>query len=183
MKKIVRPEFLDAAGARAIEAIRIPSHNARELGHVHAGFRRAGLCAIESRRQPGVSPVGHVATDAVPRVFGFEPQFLGARHRNVHEFRRVAASGHSAVEPLPAVHGDAEDHAAAGAGLEANFRIEAFVMAIEQERDDAVGMMAKTFFKSFLADLQRRASLFGACAAVSKPSTPQSCALERMSSG
>ena len=56
-----------------------------------------------------------------------------------------------------AVHQDAKDDHATGTGLETDLGIEALVLAIRPQHDDAVGVSAKTFVKMPLADPQGRA--------------------------
>lgn len=77
----------------------------------------------------------------------------------MNRFRRGATAQHAAVEALLSVHEDTEDHTAAVARLDADLRIEALVLSVRHQRDDAVGVMAETFRECLFANLEWSALL------------------------
>ena len=70
--------------------------------------------------------------------------------------RSVGGPHDAAVEPPLAVHEDAEnDTAAATAGLQCYFSVEARVLTFRQYLDDSIGVMAEALGVGLVADLQR----------------------------
>ena len=85
-----------------------------------------------------MSPVGHVAGDAVAGVVGFQAQLLRAGQVHVDGRWRIGRPQDAAVEPPLTIHEDAEADAAdraAATGLETYLGVEGGVLAIEQQGD------------------------------------------------
>jgi len=160
-EKVFSAELFDAAGPRALPAIRVPRHHPRKGRHIHRRFRRqadGGVAAGQAR----VGPVGHVAGDAVAAIPGFKPQFLRPAQFDMHRAGGIGRAQDAAVKPQLAVHENAEaDTATAAARLQSHLGIKRGILAFEQDGNSPESMMSQAPGVSLPGDLERRAGSTG----------------------
>ena len=115
-------------------------------------------CGPARSRQARVSPVCHVARDAVAGVADLQLQLLCAGQVKLEGLGGIRGAHDAAVEAFLPINQHPEHYAAlAAARLESHFSLEAGVTPVEQHGYGAVGMMTKALGIGLFPNLQWRA--------------------------